>query len=277
MAERRAIKSAIWDDTWFGRLSSFQMVVWIGLFSKCADDQGRFQNDPALIRSKLFPFQDVLISEVSEVIKSFDGHLFLYTKGEPMAQIIRWWENQPMQYAVPSNYPPPDEWIDCYRTTYKSKSIVYNWKGMENNSIGILLWNELKNLARQSSWTSLVGRLNPNPNPNSNPVKNGNHEPEINPELAALNTVYEENIGVLSQIISETVEADLKEFGLISCKAAVLEAVKNNVRKWSYVQGILRRWKVEGRENNNGHSSQPVKPMTFKVDFGDGVIEERTA
>ncbi len=165
MSERRAIKSAIWDDSWFGRLSPFEMTIWVGLFSKCADDQGRLQDDPALIRSRLFPYQDIPLIDIEQALNSFDGHIIRYNKGEKLIQIIRWHENQPMQYATPSNFPPPDGWIDSYRTNYKSKYIVFNWNGLEDTEIGRLLWNELSGLARVSSWTSMLGTLNPILNP----------------------------------------------------------------------------------------------------------------
>jgi hypothetical protein len=194
MAERRAIKSTIWDDTWFGRLSPFEMVIWIGLFSKCADDQGRLQNDPALIRSKLFPFRDVMIKDISQSIVTFNSHLMPYTKGEPLIQIVRWWENQPMQYATPSNYPPPDGWKDRYRTNYKGKHIVFNWNGQENTQAGILLWQGLSILDKQSSWTTYLGTLilNPilNPTLTLNPLNNTQEGPGCMQKLVEQMTGY---------------------------------------------------------------------------------------
>lgn len=168
MAERRAIKSTIWSDTWFGRLSPFEMVVWIGLFSKCADDQGRMQDDPALIRSQIFPYQDITLKAVSEALDTFGDRLIRYTKGEPLAQILRWWDNQPMQYATPSDYPPPEGWKDRYRANYKKHYIVFNWNGVADTEIGLLLWDGLSKLARQTSWTAYLGALNFNFNFNLN-------------------------------------------------------------------------------------------------------------
>ena len=183
MAEHRAIKSAIWDDTWFGRLSPFEMTVWIGLFSKCADDQGRFQDDAALIRSKLFPFQDVAVSSIEGALEAFDGHVIRYKKGERIAQLVRWFDNQPMQYAVPSNFPPPDGWVDRYRTNYKKVNVIWNWGEMENSPAGILLWQGLSTLQRPSSWTTYLGRLNSNPNPIPNYKKETNNKAAADPNF----------------------------------------------------------------------------------------------
>jgi len=167
MAERRAIKSRIWDDEFFGELPFLSQLVWIGLFSRCADDQGRLIDNPALISSQLFPYKSVPGQEIEQSLGMFGEHILRYTAQQKgYIQLLQWWQNQPLQYAVPSNYPAPEHWGDRYRTTYKNRLIVYNWPGMVDTELGILLYDQLRTLARISSWTDYVGTLNPNPNPN---------------------------------------------------------------------------------------------------------------
>lgn len=59
--------------------------------------------------------------------------------------------------------------------------------------------------------------------------------------------IYEENIGALTPMIAD----ELKEIEDIYpdgwFKDAVSEALKNNVRKLSYVKTVLSRWKIEGK------------------------------
>ena len=48
---------------------------------------------------------------------------------------------------------------------------------------------------------------------------------------------------------------------------ALKEAATSNVRKWSYVEAILKRWKSEGRNSkrsNNGR--KPTKPTSASLD-----------
>jgi hypothetical protein len=276
MAEHRAIKSTIWDDTWFGRLSSFEMNVWIGLFSKCADDQGRLQDDAALIRSKLFPYQDVAIATVEEALQKFNnGHLIRYEKGEHLAQLVRWFDNQPMQYAVPSNYPPPDGWIDRYRTNYKRINIVWNWNDMESTGIGILLWNGLSKLQRPSSWTSYLGRLNPNPNPN--PIEKGNNRVVVpeQPQRPNIYKIYEQEIGPLSSMLADALDEVAKDFPETWFCDATREAKKSSTRvTLNYVVSIMKRWKAEGRSNGCAPSETHV-PEKVMVDFGEGAEERQ--
>jgi hypothetical protein len=171
MAERRAIKSDIWGDEFFGGLPYIAMVLWIGLFSKCADDQGRISENLSLIKSNVFPYKDIPLYQIEECLCSFDGHILRYKNSDrKYIQLVRWWDNQPLQYAVPSNYPPPDGWLDRYRTNYKKHYICFNWPGLDNSPDGILLHNILVTLGRVSSWHDYLGVLNPNPifNPNPN-------------------------------------------------------------------------------------------------------------
>jgi hypothetical protein len=169
MAERRAIKSDIWGDDFFGELPYISMVVWIGLFSKCADDQGRISENLSLIKSDIFPYKDIPLYQIEECLGSFDGHILRYKKADrKYIQLVKWWDNQPLQYAVPSNYPEPDGWIDRYRTNYKKHYVCFNWPNLEDSPDGILLHNTLGNLGRVSSWHDYLGVLNPNPIFNTN-------------------------------------------------------------------------------------------------------------
>jgi hypothetical protein len=180
MAERRAIKSDIWGDEFFGELSFIGMALWVGLFSKCADDQGRILENLSLIKSDVFPYKDIPLSDIEECLNSFDGHILRYKKaGRKYIQLVKWWDNQPLQYAVPSNYPEPDGWTDRYRTNYKKHYVCFNWTNLEDSPDGILLHTALGNLGRVSSWHDYLGVLNPNPKFNPNSLKdtpNGEEE-----------------------------------------------------------------------------------------------------
>ena len=170
MAERRAIKSKIWEDEFFGELSILAQLIWIGIFSRCVDDQGRMAENPSIIKSQLFPYKDISIDDISKCLDEFNGHIIRYeVGGRKYIQIEKWKDNQPLQYAVPSNYPAPKGWIDRYKTYYKGMFIIYNWigkDGEETNDLGKKIHDTLESLGRVSSWTDYVGTLNTNLNPN---------------------------------------------------------------------------------------------------------------
>ncbi len=60
-------------------------------------------------------------------------------------------------------------------------------------------------------------------------------------------SLYEKNIGLITPGIADRLKDAEKEFPLEWIQAAIEEALIANVRKWNYIDAILKRWKVEGR------------------------------
>ncbi len=59
--------------------------------------------------------------------------------------------------------------------------------------------------------------------------------------------VWEENMGGLTQMIGEHLKDAVTDCGEEWVQDAIREAVENNVRKWTYVDAILKRWKKDGK------------------------------
>ena len=57
---------------------------------------------------------------------------------------------------------------------------------------------------------------------------------------------YEDNIGLLSPMIRESILAALEDFTDDDITRAIRIAVENESRSWSFVAGVLRRWSREG-------------------------------
>jgi DnaD/phage-associated family protein len=60
--------------------------------------------------------------------------------------------------------------------------------------------------------------------------------------------LYEENIGPLTPMIAETLDDAENTYPYNWIEEAVRIAVENNVRRWSYVEAILKRWQEGGRD-----------------------------
>lgn len=69
-------------------------------------------------------------------------------------------------------------------------------------------------------------------------------------------TVYENNIGAMTEIIAEKIKLAEKDYPPAWIPEAIKLAVVRNKRNWGYVEGILSRWKTEGKDNG--------KPKTGK-------------
>lgn len=115
MANRRMIASDTWRDEFIGSLDLFGRLLWIGLITTCADDQGRILNNPRLIRSDIFPFDDFTTDQINSTLDYIveAGKLYAYEDdGKRLLQIVNWWEYQTPSWASPSRYPAPQRWTD---------------------------------------------------------------------------------------------------------------------------------------------------------------------
>ncbi len=88
-------------------------------------------------------------------------------------------------------------------------------------------------------------------------LENGSWRPSGDPRMPVelrlerpnLFTLYEQNIGPLTPMIAETLQEAEKDYPERWIEDAIQIAVRNNVRKWSYVEAILKGWRVEGKDD----------------------------
>lgn len=72
---------------------------------------------------------------------------------------------------------------------------------------------------------------------------------ELRLERPNLFTLYEQNIGPLTPMIAEMLQQAEKDYPARWLEEAIQISVRNNVRKWSYVEAILKGWRVEGKDD----------------------------
>jgi hypothetical protein len=133
------ISPEIFLDEWFGCLDPIQRLLWIGLLTSCADDQGRFINNPVLIRVRIFPYDPAITKE------QIQGHLDYFKESHKIIslqfsqngatkecmQIANWWKYQKhTHWAAPSELPAPAGWTDRVRSHlpgHGTKPVAQNW------------------------------------------------------------------------------------------------------------------------------------------------------
>lgn len=71
---------------------------------------------------------------------------------------------------------------------------------------------------------------------------------ELIPERPNIYRLYEENIGPLTPMIADMLRDAEETYPQTWIEAALRIALANNVRRWRYVEAILRSWKEEGRD-----------------------------
>ncbi len=69
-------------------------------------------------------------------------------------------------------------------------------------------------------------------------------------------TLYENNIGAVTPMMAEILSEAEKAYPSGWIVKAVRIAVKNNIRRWRYVEAILQSWKQEGLDGENQSDSE---------------------
>lgn len=75
--------------------------------------------------------------------------------------------------------------------------------------------------------------------------------PALEIERPNIFKLYEDNIGVLTPMISEMLIEAAQTYPEDWIEDAIQSAVENNVRRWRYVEAILRAWKERGRHEQD--------------------------
>jgi DNA replication protein len=85
------------------------------------------------------------------------------------------------------------------------------------------------------------------------------------PNLFAL---YEANIGPLTPMIAETLQEAEKDYPPVWVEEAMKIAVQNNIRRWRYVEAILKSWKEEGRHGGDQQNTKEDYRRYLNGKFG---------
>jgi hypothetical protein len=135
----RVIEGDIWRDEWFGTLGFMEQALWIGLFSSCADCQGRLLDNVALIRATVWPFQEVSLESINVALAGFaaERKVLRYTaNGKRCIQVLRWWRYQYPRWASASKLPRPEGWQDHARTSGDKGIVENNWGDRSSRMAG---------------------------------------------------------------------------------------------------------------------------------------------
>ena len=129
MPTRRMIDPSFWTSETVGALTRDQRLLFIGLWSN-ADDQGRIRGHVALVRSCIFPYDDISLDEIRADLAALSEGAFILcyqVEGREVIQIKNWWTYQRPQWAYPSDLPAPEGWEDKLRYRQDNQVITDNW------------------------------------------------------------------------------------------------------------------------------------------------------
>lgn len=81
--------------------------------------------------------------------------------------------------------------------------------------------------------------------------------------------LYEENLGPLTPLIAEELQAAEREFPADWIRDAIRIAVKRKARNWRYVEAVLRSWQEKGRDEEDRRQSEKDSRRYIEGEFGD--------
>ncbi|MBK5109092.1 MAG: DnaD domain protein [Anaerolineales bacterium] len=93
---------------------------------------------------------------------------------------------------------------------------------------------------------------------------------ELVPQAPNIYILYEENIGPLTPMIADTLQEAEQSYPYAWIEEAVRIAVENNVRRWTYVEAILKRWQEGGRdERTDRRDTEKDRRRYVEGEFSD--------
>lgn len=133
------IDNRIWQSEKFSRLDLGAQVLFIGMVTT-ADDQGRGRAHANLLRSTIMPYTNYEAEEIEFWLQQMVERQMVIVyipDGTPaLYQIKKWWELQTLQYAQPSDYPPPPDWQDRIAFKPFGGTMRYrNWPNKEDTAV----------------------------------------------------------------------------------------------------------------------------------------------
>ncbi len=131
IARGRIVPQSRSTDPRMGRVSLKAATLFDRMWIN-SDDQGRLSGDPDEIKYTACPnLHEISKDDIPGLLKELEaqGLLTAYSTSRHAAiQMLDWWQEQKLQWAYPSLYPPPPDWTDHLRYhPTPTKIITENW------------------------------------------------------------------------------------------------------------------------------------------------------
>lgn len=256
MARGRMIANDITRDKRIHELSddtSRLAFTWLITF---ADRDGRTYGDPAVVRSMLFPRrEDISIGQMEAYIQEWhdlelitwyeaDGDLYIwfpgFEKNQPGLRKDREPKSElPSPFALLENGKNEPE--ECRQTSDKMPETIRQTSGKhpaesrQNDGL-----REVKRREEKRSESTAA-----------------TDDAAVDSAFAEIVRHYENNIGLLTPAVREKIIDSLEDFPAERILEAINRACLQNKRSWAYVQGILKRWRRDGYDDDGRARASP--------------------
>jgi DnaD/phage-associated family protein len=249
----------LFTDEFFGTLKPLHRLLWLGMIL-IADDQGRLEDGAALMCVLLFPYDKDVVKDIEKGLALFETKhkIVRYVSGnngsgKALIQIVNWWKHQSPQWAKESQYPAPRNWIDrvcTHKEGLGSQLYKLNWEkaGGFISATKPLPSGKLTASLPQASRDIDIDSLK-----------------DLSSLSASALDFFSKDTGKIKpdQIAEmKTLLADGVLPGWVDDAIAIALSKSKNKHNAHYIIGILKNWKLEGRNNDRklSKAKTPAKP-----------------
>lgn len=224
----RIIKESICTSETLAQLSDFDFRLWVGLITQ-ADDYGRGEARPAIVRGRVFPLRDdVTLADVEASMRKMAevGAITLYKVAGKKYYCFPTWANHQNIRSKRSKYPSPDE-ADPEEDCDEDVTLADN------------LQTDASKCKQMQANDSICPR-NPNPNPTRNPNPNPNPNPNLSRYPSAREDLFERFWSEYPRKVAK--ESARAEWALI----APDEALANRITSAVLTAMKSEQWRQDG-------------------------------
>lgn len=232
-ADYRSVQTGMWrEDEWFQTLELDARLFWMYLFTNPSASVAGIYRLP--LRTMAFE-SGISQERIEQLLDQFaKAHKAYYENG-----VV--WVRKMRDYQLPGKVSPQLQ-AHIVKEIAKIpagylKSEYIKAYGYPSDTVSIPSLTETETETETQTET---------------PPGSGNSGP-----LADVCDAYHRNIGLLTKIIADKLADDVVEYGAPWVLDAIAIAVTAEKRDLRYVEGVLKKWRQNGRTNGNGKSPPP--------------------
>lgn len=232
MANYRQIHVSIWKDSWFLDLEPDEKLLFIYLFSNESTSLSGIYR----VSKKVIAFETGLKSQrIDEILNKFNAAGKVYFENDIIwvVHMRKFHETRStkVQTRIESDL---SDIPDCQL----KRDYIAHFDA--ENTLSIPYRYHIDTLPRVADKDK---------EENKDKEEDKEAEEEDNTAAAAIaeiSKIYESEIGVITPFVRDKLVDAIDHYPRDWITEAIKEAVKSNVRKWSYVSAILQSWKTKG-------------------------------
>ena len=250
---KRMVYDGVFEDDTLGQMPIPARLLWVGIITAVADDQGRMLDHASLVRSRVFPYDTEITNEM--VAKWLDGMvdtemlLRYQVDDKKLLQVRHWWDYQAPSWAQESKYPAPATWTDRIKVQKGGGNVyILNWS--EQGGLPIGIGKSIGKAIGKAIGMDIGKGIPKGIEKNKNKIKNKDKDKIVVDRWDCTDfpdaySKFEENVAKITEKNESAIRNWINIVGEETFIEAIKVAVLSNKKSLSYISGVLKNWTKE--------------------------------